>query len=54
MPQTTARRRIAGIAPKRGSALPNRRLTPTQEESLKQWIFLINQRGIPLRIATVQ
>ena len=35
-PRTTARRRIAGIAPQRGSHASNRLLTPTQEESLKQ------------------
>ena len=54
VPRTTTRHRIAGIAPKCGSAAPNRRLTPAQEESLKQWIFSMNQRGIPPRIATIQ
>ena len=39
VPRTTARRRIAGITPKRGSIASNRRLTPAQEESLKQWIL---------------
>jgi len=36
----------------RGSAAPNRRLTPIQEESLKQWVLLMDQRGMPPRIAT--
>ena len=36
VPQTTARCRAAGTAPQRGSITPNRRLTPAQEESLKQ------------------
>ena len=35
VPQTTARRCIAGITPKRGSTAPNCCLTPAQE-SLKQ------------------
>jgi hypothetical protein len=54
VPRTTARRCIAGIAPKRGSTAPNRRLTPAQEESLKQWILSMSQRGMPPRIATMQ
>ena len=37
--RTTARRRVNGIQPKRGSAAPNRRLTQAQEEVLKQWIL---------------
>jgi hypothetical protein len=54
VPRTTARRRIAGIAPKRGSAESNRCLAPAQEESLKQWILSMDQRGMPPRIATVR
>ena len=54
VPQTTARRCIAGIAPKRGFAAPNRRLTLAQKKSLKQWILSINQHSMPPRIATVQ
>ena len=38
----------------RGSAAPNRRLTPIQEESLKQWVLLMDRRGMPPRIATVR
>jgi hypothetical protein len=38
-PRTTARRRIAGIIPKRGSHASNRLLTAAQEESLEQWIL---------------
>ena len=37
--ETTARRRIAGIQPKRGSHALNRLLIPVQEDSLKQWIL---------------
>ena len=39
VPRTTARRRIVSITPKRGSIAPNRRLTPAQEETLKQRIL---------------
>jgi hypothetical protein len=53
-PRTTARRRIAGIAPRRGSPAPNRLLTPTQEEALKQWILSMDQRGMPPTPITVQ
>ena len=38
----TVKRRVSGIKPKRGSAALNRRLTPVQEESLKQWILSID------------
>ena len=54
MPRTTARCRAAGTAPKRGSVTSNRRLTPAEEESLKQWILSMDRRGIPPRIATVR
>jgi len=53
MPQTTARRRIAGIPLKRGSIALNHHLTPAQKKVLKQWILLINQYNMPLRIATI-
>jgi len=51
--QKTVKRRVSGIRPQRGSAASNCRLTPIQEESLKQWILLMDQRSIPPRIATV-
>ena len=54
MPRTTARRRAASTALKRGSVAPNRRLTLAEEESLKQWILLMDRRGMPPRIATVR
>ena len=54
VPRTTARHRIAGITLKRGSIASNRRLTPAQEESLKQWILLMDWRGMPLRIAVIR
>ena len=54
VPQTTARRRVAGVQPQRGHHAPNRLLTAIQEESLKQWILSMDQRGMPPRIATVR
>ena len=35
-------RRVSGIKLKRGSAALNHRLIPVQEESLKQWILLMD------------
>ena len=53
-PRTTARRRITGIAPRRGTPALNRLLTPAQEESLKQWILSMDQRGMPPTIISVR
>ena len=54
VPRTTARRRDKGIKAKRGSIASNRRLTPAQEESLKQWILSMDQRGMPPRATAVR
>ena len=54
VPRTTARRRIAGIQPKRGSPAINRLLTPTEEETLVQWILSMDRRGMPPPVATVR
>ena len=54
MSQKTVKQRVSGIRLQRGSAASNRHLTPIQEESLKQWILLMDQRGMPPRIATVR
>ena len=54
MPRSTAQLRVKGIKLKRDSVGLNRRLTPAQEESLKQWILLIDRRGILLRIPIVR
>src|SRR6266513_2727052 len=53
VPRSTAQQRVKGIKPKRSSIASNRRLTLVQEESLKQWIPSMDQRGMPPRIATV-
>jgi hypothetical protein len=53
VPRSTAQQCVKGIKPKHDSISPHRRLSPVQEESLKQWILSMDQRGMPLRIATV-
>jgi len=53
MPRTIAKHYATGTALKRGSVELNCRFIPAEEESLKQWILLINRRSMPLRIATV-
>ena len=53
VPQTTARRCIAGITPKCSSIAPNCRLTPAQKETLKQRILSIDQCGMPPRNSTI-
>jgi hypothetical protein len=52
-PKTT-KRRASGIAAKRASRAPNRKLSPTEEETLKLWIISMDERGMPPRIATVR
>jgi hypothetical protein len=49
----TARRRAAGVQPKCSSRASNRLLTPVQEDSLRQWVLSIDQRGMLSKIATV-
>jgi hypothetical protein len=53
VPQRTAIRRVAGVKPKLGSIAPNRRLTVGEEESLKQWILSMDQRGMPSKNMTI-
>jgi hypothetical protein len=54
VPRSTAQQRVKGIKPKRNFIAPNRRLTPAREESLKQWILSMDQRGMPPRVAIVR
>jgi hypothetical protein len=54
VPLTTAIQHTAGVQPKRGSHALNSLLIFVQEESLKQWILSMDQRGMPPRIATVR
>jgi hypothetical protein len=46
-------RHVAGVKPKLGSIAPNHRLTVGEEESLKQWILSMDQRGMPPKNAMV-
>jgi hypothetical protein len=54
VPRTTLRERMKGIEPKRGSIAKNRLLTPTEEETLVQWILSMDRRGMPPRIAALR
>ena len=54
VPRTIAQQRDKGIKLRRGSIAPNRRLILVQEESLKQWILSMYQRGIPPRVTTIR
>jgi hypothetical protein len=54
VPEKTARRRARGIAAKRASRAPNRKLSPTEEISLQEWVLSMDKRGMPPRIATVR
>ncbi len=54
VPRKTLQRRITGISSRLGSISKKRLLTPTEEESLIQWILSMNQRSMPPRIAIVQ
>jgi Tc5 transposase DNA-binding domain len=50
----TVKRHVSGIQPRHGSPALNRRLTLVQEESLKEWILSMDQRGMLPKIATVR
>jgi hypothetical protein len=52
--RTSMQRRISGIPPQRGSVSTTRLLTPTEEESLVQWILSLDRRSMPPRIAGVR
>ena len=54
VPRKTLQRRIIGVQPKLDSIAKNRLLTPTEEESLVQWILSMDRRGMPPRIAAVR
>ena len=54
VPQSTTQGRAKGIKSRRDSIANNRRLTLAQEESLKEWILLMDRRGMLPRIITVQ
>ena len=49
----TLQRRLAGVQPQLGSIPHNCLLTPTEEESLIQWILSMDWRSMPPRVATI-
>lgn len=49
VPRTTLSRRPRGSTTQRESQRTNRKLTPTEESTLVQWILSMDQRGLPLR-----
>ena len=54
VPRTTLQDRVTGAKPKRGSIAKNRLLTPTEEETLINWIISMDLRGIPPTAATIR
>src|SRR5258706_9393106 len=48
------KRRLDGIQPRRGSRATNRLLTPTENETLVQWILLMDRHGMPPRPQAVE
>lgn len=54
VPEKTTRRRASGITAKGKSPAPNRKLSTTEEISLREWALSMDKRGMPLRIATMR
>jgi hypothetical protein len=54
VPETTLRRRLNGHIFRAESRANNHKLTKVDEESLKQWILSMDQRGASPRPAAVQ
>jgi len=46
-PQSTLRDRLAGALPQATSNAKKRKLLPTKEQSLVQWILDLDRRGFP-------
>ena len=51
VPQSTVSDRLRGLQSQRNVQINNRKLTPTEEESLIQWILSMDERGMPPTIA---
>ena len=52
--RTTISRRLQGIHPRGETTHVNLKMTPTEEQSLVQWILDLNQRGFPPYIIDVR
>src|SRR5215471_12427259 len=50
-PQSTVWDRLHGLQSQRDAQINNRKLTPTEEVSLVQWILSMDERGMPLTVA---
>ena len=53
-PYSTIRRRAGGRVARSNSRPMNRKLTPTEESTLVQWILSMDERGLPPRVDTVR
>ena len=53
VPKTTLRRRLQGVAPKHETRAVDRKLYPSEEQALVQWILDLDRRGFPPQIIDV-
>jgi hypothetical protein len=54
VPRTTLRDRLSGVRPKAVAHIHQRKLQPTEEQSLVQWILNLDRRGFPPHIIDVR
>ena len=47
IPETTLRMRVRGALPQASANAQKRKLSPTEEQSLVEWILDLDQRGFP-------
>ncbi len=54
VPRLTLAKRLRGQLTYQQSRIANRKLLPTEEEALFQWVLSMGERGFPPRISTVR
>ena len=54
IPETTLRRRVRGALPQAAANAQKRKLSPTEEQSLVEWVLGLDQRGFPPQIIDVR
>jgi hypothetical protein len=54
IPESTLRRRVKGVNARRDSIPINRKLNPTEESTLLEWILSMDQRGLPVRSDSIR